>query len=143
MVLMSGFGGGALAQTQTAVCSNTPEAGQRIDCYEDNNENPIDLDLDGVTITTTGSNKAVNAWKAGGGTGDIFIRFANGRITTAGGSGIEGSHDGAGGIKIEVLKSIFDTGNGGGLFGQGYGDVGILVRDSSITTGGAYNYPHL
>jgi len=141
---MSGFGGGALAQTQTAVCSSTPGAGERVDCQEHDNDNPIHLDLDGVTITTSGSDKAVNVWKGGSvSTGGISIRFANGSITTDRGVGIDALHDGTGGIRIEVLKSIFNTGSGGGIFGQGLGDVGITVRDSSITTDGAGVTAHI
>ncbi len=136
--LMSGFGGGPAWAQQTAVCSSEPEAGQRVDCQEHDNDNPIDLDLDGVTISTTGSDRAVYLWKGGsGGTGDISIRFANGSITTSSGVGIDATHDGAGGIRIEVLKSIFNTGTGGGIYGTGLGYVDITVRDSTITTTGA------
>ena len=149
-VLVSGFDGGALAQTQTAVCSSTPGDGQRVVCEELENNNAIDLDLDGVTISTTADQdpgKGVIARKVKvplttgtGGTGDIEIHFINGSITTTGGTteaadGIHAWHDGTGKVVIHIRDSTFNT-VGNGVAAVGNGDVVVQIRDSSITASG-------
>ena len=149
-VLVSGFDGGALAQTQTAVCSNTPGDGQRVVCEELENNNAIDLDLDGITISTTAdqdAGKGVIARKVKvplttgtGGTGDIEIHFTNGSITTTGGAteaadGIHAWHDGTGKVVIHIRDSTFNT-VGNGVAAVGNGDVVVQIRGSSITASG-------
>ena len=142
-VLVSSFGGGAWAQAENPdpVCKNSPSYGERVDCRETGNSDTIDLDLVGVTISTTAIQQAGNGvftWKDGpAGTGDIKIDFTNGSITTTGdtAAGIGAWHYGTGDIVIYVRKSTLKTGGHGiDAASWGFGDVTIDVRDSSITS---------
>ncbi|MDE0616037.1 MAG: hypothetical protein OXH87_00450 [Rhodospirillaceae bacterium] len=113
-VLASGFGGAARAQTpQTAVCSNTPGAGERVEC-ENSNQAKIDIDLDGVDITATDDDEsAIYLRKQGTGSGgaiDLSITGSSIKNTAS---------------SEEHLVYIRHDGSG---------DIGIEVRDSSLTS---------
>ena len=112
----------ASAQT-TAVCSNTPAMGQRIECTEDaTSTSDIDINASGVDIDTSGSLEP----------------------------GIYGFHQGTGNIDIDVsadvsgeqpVRSTIDT-NSTGVYGyhQGTGNVDITVQSTDITTTGTHSY---
>ncbi len=73
--------GVATAQAQTAVCSNTPGAGERIECTKDA-ISTSDIDAANVDIDTTGNNQ----------------------------SGVHAKHEGDGNIDINVSSSTTDPG---------------------------------
>ena len=72
------FGAGNASAQQTAVCSEAPGTGERIDCTEDaDSSDDIDLTLKGVDIDTT----ADDAHGVSGhheGTGKVFVAIQTG-----------------------------------------------------------------
>ena len=153
------------AQAQTAVCSNTPGTGERIECTEDaNSTNDIDINLqDGLDINTSGeSDHGIHAFHEG--IGKITIRIQgvtdNNTITTSGklSSGVFGRHEGKGGVDITVTDvEITTTGEGTatrnamGVSGEliisgdhtpydGNYNVKINVSGSRISTMGSAGY---
>ena len=134
-----------------AVCSNTPGDGDRIFCEKDNTSNDdINIDVDGVAISTTGpgtNNKGVWARHAGGTattradiTIDITGTATKNTITTTGPSaeGISGAHTGIGNVDIDVTDVEITTGGDGSpaVSGThtGTGDVGIDLTGIEIST---------
>ena len=74
------FTPGGEARAQTAVCNNNPGEGERVEC-ENADSNPIDIDLDGVVITTTDDNEpVVYLYKQSGGSGAIDLSIAGSSI---------------------------------------------------------------
>ena len=143
----------ALAQTQTAVCSNTPAAGDRISCAEDaTSTNDIDRTLQGVTITTTDQDlRGISTEHEG--TGDIEIDVGSASqesggvvtetqssITTSGSSahGIYAKHTGTGDILITDSGSNIRAqgANSNGIHAEhrGTGKITVNVTDTTITT---------
>ena len=139
-VLVSGFGGGAWAET--GVCSEKPASTERVSCIEEDNAEDIELDFDGVDISTTTANQsgtAVEVWKAktsmGSSTGNIDVDFTNGSVTTTGdnATGINAVNEGTGDIKINVEDSTFST-TSRSVYGTANANIDIDVSDSTITT---------
>ena len=130
------------AQAQTAVCSDTPAAGQRIECTQPATaRQPIDIDASDVTIQTTSSNEDGVSAKHDG-TGKVTVRVRRGNISTTGDSakGISVSHAGNGNIAIRVEGGgISTTGDfSDGIRGNhaGTGDIDIDIRGALIATAG-------
>ena len=142
--------GNALAQ-QTAVCSDTPGEGERIECTEPSTSSTdISLFPRGVDIDTTD----FQGYGVGGlheGTGDITIHvglrivqedgettsiFSD--ITTTGehGSGVYGRHTGTGDITIDVKYTDISTTGELGYGVHGFlGHTGLETDDPPLATG--------
>ena len=111
MLLSAAFGAGNAEAQQTAVCSEAPEPGERIECTEnDVSSNDIELTLKGVDIDTT-EDKTHGVSGHHAGTGRIFLSFQTdfddrgeptirNDIDTTGdrAHGLYGRHEGTGGI---------------------------------------------
>lgn len=143
------------AQAQTAVCSNTPAAGERIECTEDSNStNDIEINLqEGVNITTSDAD-AIRANHQGAGDVTINVKGVSGSntLSTSGtaSTGIEGHAYGKGSVDITVTDvDITTTGAAGrGIDGDhaftssslapydGTYNVNVDVRGSRISTTG-------
>ena len=122
--------GEAQAQT-TAVCSNTPAAGERIVCEQDAaSTNNIDIDTSNLTISTTAVYEdGIEATHSG--SGDIKVNSQMDSITTTGNNafGIDVNHMGSGDIKVNSQSdSITTTGN------NAYGiDVNHMGASGDVT----------
>ncbi len=136
------------AQAAAPVCSNTPGAGERIECTQGSTSTTaISLDVDGVAISTEDPDEdGIQATHAG--TADITIDVTGtstkNTISTAGASspGIYGKHTGAGNVDIDVEDiTITTTGDtSGGIHAEhsGTGDVDIDATAVGISTTGAW-----
>ena len=97
-------------QAQTAVCSNTPGTGERIECSEDaTSTTDIDIDVDGVDIDTT-TEPGIYAEHLGN--ADIEIDVLNSStIDTTGdpNRGVDASHSGTGNTTINISDSTIKT----------------------------------
>ena len=115
--------GNALAQTQTAVCSDMPGTGERIECTEDaDSSEEIRLSLKGIDIDTTEDNA----------------------------HGVSGDHEGSDKIFIDLqtgldengdlIRNIIDTTGEGasGVYGRhvGSGNIELGAQSLNITTTG-------
>ena len=133
--------GVSTAQSQTAVCSNTPGAGDRVECKEDAaSTSGITIELMSVDIDTTDdTSSGVHAEHLGVGVIDIDILEA-GTIDTSGiaSHGIHAKHTGTGDIEIDVLSPTTITTNGAGIASgiyaehEGAGDIDILISSSTV-----------
>ena len=135
--------GAGEAAAQSAVCSNTPAAGQRIDCREGGGSaDDIRIDATNVVIPATATH-AIYARHSG--SGDIDIDLSGGTLTTTGARdyAVIGWHSGASGdVDIGLKDVIARTSNADshGVVGYGQGGartVRIDVRGGSITTEGS------
>lgn len=124
------------AQTQ-AVCSNTPESGEWIECTEDatSSEN-IDISTSRQTITTTGTEEpGIKATHEG--SGDISITSNSDTITTAGGTdnhAIWAEHEGSSGnVAVQVNSATIVTGNTAPT--GTIGSAGVYVKSDTDTAG--------
>ena len=162
---MVAFGASTASAQQTAVCSDTPGSGERVECTESTTStNDIDINLqDGLDINTSGeSDHGIHGFHEG--TGDITIRIQgvtdNNTITTSGklSNGVFGRHEGKGGVDITVTDvDITTTGEGTsvrnamGVSGEliisgdhtpydGNYNVKINVSGSKISTMGSAGY---
>ena len=134
------------------VCSNTPSAGQNVVCLTTDTSSTadIDIDLDGVAISTTNaSDRGVRAEHAGGTTAtpaDIMIDVTGtatkNTISTEGSQaeGILGKHTGTGDVDIDVTGVGISTGGwqARGVYGEhtGTGDIAIDIRGRTTGTTG-------
>ncbi len=146
--------GSAWAQT-TAVCSNTPGSGERIECIEDaTSTSDIDLDLEGIDIDTTVDDEhGIFAQHQGDGDIDIDVDPSiNGGVVTRsdidvdgnGTRGIYALHEGNGNIDIDVESTDITTSGSQNSYGiwadfddsvaGTAGDIFIRVEDVTITT---------
>ena len=160
------LGTSTVSAQQTAVCSDTPGPGERVECTEGSTStNDIDINLqDGLDINTSGeSDHGIHAFHEG--IGEITIRIQgvtdNNTITTSGklSSGVFGRHKGKGGVDITVTDvEITTTGEGTatrnamGVSGEliissgdhtpydGNYNVNINVSGSKISTMGSAGY---
>ena len=146
---------GDLSAQQTAVCSDTPGEGERIECTEAaDSSNGITLSPTGIDIDTMGEN-ASGVYGRHEGSGNIEFGAQNTHITTAGGNA-HGFHGfigyrpadpptedplpaAAGDIVIVVGGSTIETAgsNSGGVFAENYGGSGLIdvrMRTSTIKT---------
>ena len=133
------------AQAQTAVCSNTPAAEERIRCTTSDAVD-IDIDVKDVTITTNGQFAHGIYGFHQGTAGDVNIDAQGVTVTTNGqnSAGIYGSHLGAGDVNININIDVKDsdvTTKGQTAYGVlGWhldaGDVNIDVKDSAVMTTG-------
>ena len=152
------------APAQAAVCSNSPAAGQRVECEEfADSTADIDINLSEPAIATTelGAH-GVLGWHNSA--GDVDIGVAGGSVTTTGdlALGIWGRHTGSGNVDIDIRSVTFTTGGelSHGVHGEfvnpttvengedvpvldadgnpvvAVGDLAIGVTGGSITTGG-------
>ena len=135
--------GAGEAAAQSAVCSNTPAAGQRIDCREGGGSaDDIRIDATNVVIPATATH-AIYARHSG--SGDIDIDLSGGTLTTTGARdyAVIGWHSGASGdVDIGLKDVVARTSNADshGVVGYGQGGartVRIDVRGGSITTEGS------
>ena len=138
------------ASAQTAVCSDTPAVGERVECKEDAaSSNDIDIQLEGVDIDVTVGNTIYGVHAEHLGSGDIDIDVTNSldesqqiipsMFDTSGGYqnyAIFGHHTGSGGIDISVTNARIATtgarGHGVHAFHEGAG--GIHIDATSIQT---------
>ena len=141
------LGASTVSAQQTAVCSDTPGPGERVECTEGTTStNDIDINLqDGVDINTSGeSDHGIHGFHEG--TGEITIRIQgvtdNNTITTSGklSTGVFGRHEGKGGVDITVTDvDITTTGevtssrNAMGVSGE------LIVSDDHPPYDGKYN----
>ena len=139
----------ANAQT-TAVCSDTPASGERIECTGDSTStDDIDIDARGVDIDTSAADEpAIKASHAGN--ADVNIRVRQkadnlGQVTQsdidtsgAGSHGIWASHTGTGNVDITVqstdITTSGDRSRGIVAQNQGPGNITITAIDNTITT---------
>ena len=150
---LAGLAGGAAAQT--AVCSNTPAAGERVECAEDSaSTDDIDILLEGVDVdivSTQATTPAVHARHEGSGDIDIDVthgldesdRVVRSTIDTSGEAfsyAIHGQHDGAGTVDIALSDTTINT---TGLAGEairglhnGTGQILVDLDDIEIHTTG-------
>ena len=142
---------------QAAVCTNTPEAGERIECKEDAASTAdIDLDTAGATVETTDrGTPGIHAEHKG--TGDIHMSLNTrsdpqaGFIATASttkgseSQGVYANHEGTGDIDIFAPFTVVNTGGDGGTLGLthriharhfGVGDVYISAPEADISVNG-------
>ena len=141
------------AAGQTAKCTNTPAAGERVVCEKDaSSRDDIRILLEGVDIDVTATavnTYAVHAWHKG--TGDIDIDVIRGldgfgrpvrsTIDTTGSFqafGVFGEHTGTGAIDISVSAAVITTTGktGHAVHGRhhGAGRISLDVSGSSIKT---------
>ena len=148
--------GVSIAQTQTAVCSNTPGTGERVECTKDSSSSDnIEIQLDGIEIdTTVGGGHGVHVEHQGDGRIDIGIDtdFAEGDrhtystiVTTASRNhGIYAHHLGDNSMVTSTLTATIGTqGNyAHGIYGrhEGGGLLRIESLGDEITTTGAYSH---
>ena len=144
-------------QAQTAVCSNTPAPGERIECMEDSTStSDIDINLQsGVDITTSdNAHRAIRAYHTGVGDVTVNVKGITGAntINTSGtaGMGIDAASDGKGSVDITLSNvNITTTGQSGeGVVGSQFFGVGDFspydgefnlnmdIRESRISTMG-------
>ncbi len=144
------FGAGALQAQTTAVCSNTPGTGERIECSEDaTSTSDIDIDAADMEIDTTVDGETA-IYGVHMGQGDISIDVFRIKITTRGGSshGVRGNlgRFSSGDVEIRIRNSAIVT-QGDGAYGvsgehrsDSRGDINIGVQDSTIETSGESGY---
>ena len=142
------------AQQQTAVCSETPGTGERIECTKGaTSSDNIELTTNGIDIDTT-DNGAHGVYGKHEGAGFIDIdvlmgvdasdQVINSAIDTAGvgAHGVYGHHTGAGKIDIDVNSTDITTASEGArgviAFHEGDGDIDIYFGNGSIETTGTY-----
>ena len=133
----------ATAQAQTtAVCSDTPAAGERIQCVEDAaSTDDIAIDASGLAIETTADQESgIGAFH--GGEGDIRIESRSDSITTAGqlSYGIGASHSGGtGDVFLRVFSTDIRTNRSGAdAFAHGiFGETTTSGRLDAVVTGGS------
>ena len=135
------------AQAQTAVCSNTLAAEDRVECTESTTStNDIDINLqDGLDINTSGeSDHGIHGFHEG--TGEITIRIQgvtdNNTITTSGklSNGVFGRHRGKGGVDITVTDVDITTTGEGTSVRNAMGVSGeITIRGDHTPYDGNYN----
>ena len=148
--------GEAQAQTTDPVCSNTPEAGERISCVKEAaSTEDIDIEASDLTITTTISGRSgISALHDGSGT--IYMDLTNPTIRSEGSQvtyGIVAKHGGTGDIDIFVYEgSVTTLGSGAhGVLGWGYnsgvegigGNISIDIQNLDIVTEGTEGTPPL
>ncbi len=144
------------ALAQTAVCSNTPAADERVECTEDSTSSDnIDILLEGVDIdvddATEVNTHAVSAKHEGSGNIDINItssvdeanQTVRSTIDTSGAAqayGVLGQHTGTGTVDISVSTTTIGTmgSSAHGVHGYhtGSGRIVLDVSDSRIDTKG-------
>ena len=136
-------------QAQTAVCSNTPGTGERIECSEDaTSTTDIDIDVDGVDIDTT-AERGIYAEHLGN--ADIEIDVSNSStIDTTGNNnrGVDASHSGTGNTTINISDSTIKTQGTNATavrswsFRNGHGTVrvtGSIIEASGDHSAGIWN----
>jgi len=145
------FGAGAVQAQTTAVCGNTPRAGERIECTEDiTSTRDIDIDAADADIDTTLDNEP-GVYGVHLGHGNILIDLSRSKITTRGGSshgvrGNIGQGGSSGDLEFGIRRSAIVTEGDGahGVSGEhrggGAGNIIIDVRDSTIETSGEDAY---
>ena len=126
--------GVSTVQAQTAVCSNTPATGERIECVETaDSTNNIDINVQDLTIETMDAG-VFGIYGKHEGTSSIDIDMENTTIETMGDSahGVLGWHVGAGDINIDVkdttIETMGDSARGVLGFHTGAGDINIDVQ---------------
>ncbi len=154
------LGGLCMGDAQAAaVCNNMPGDGDRIKCPVTGNpptdNNDIDIDLDGVAISTTGpgtNNKGIWVEHAGGTaatatdpavpadiTIDVTGTATKNTITSTGSfaQGVYGKHTGIGNIDIDVTGVGISTSGSGspGVHGAHTGTGNIDIEIEGTTTG--------
>ena len=153
--------GVSTVQAQTAVCSNTPATGERIECTEDaTSTSDIDIDALGINIDTSGyTEHGIYGFHQGAGNIDIDVSAdASGEqpvrstIDTTGQNshGVYGKHEGTdGNVDIQVDSTDITTTSdqnagihGFGIHGfinaSGNGDIFIETLQSTIDTAGDF-----
>lgn len=137
----------ASAQT-TAVCSNTPATGERIECTEAAaSTTDIDVDAEGVDIdTTTASEPGIKASHEGNAGIDVYVTYkANeqGQVTESaidtagdGAHGIQATHAGTGDVRISTITGAITTMGAGahGISAQHTGATGNVFIATEPTT---------
>ena len=154
------FSAGDTQAQQTAVCSNTPAEGERIECKEDAASTAdIDLDTEGPVIKIMGvDTPGIHAEHKGEGDikmnllsrSDPVAGFISTTITRKGSSqGVYANHEGTGDIELFAPFTIVNTGvDGGFLRGShgiharhvGVGDIEISAPGADITVNGDIAY---
>ena len=149
----------ALAQT-TAVCSNTPHTGERVECTESaGSTTTIDIDLEGYIVDTTElRERGIYAKHEGDGDIEISLKphidpndltITTNYISTAGAGadGIFGHHTGDGDITMTLknldIDTLFSAGNQErGIYGlhEGTGDITINADAVDIETHGVTDH---
>ncbi len=137
------FGTGE-AEAQTAVCSDTPGAGERIRCTEGaGSMDDIRIDARNVAIQVTGT-RIRGVFGRHDGSGDIDIDLTGGSVTTSGthsyGVGV-GQFGASGAIDIGLKDVVVKTSgtNAWGVVGDrttGTGTIDIDVQGGSIEVAG-------
>ena len=101
----------------------------------------LSIDVQEVDITTNGED-AYGVRADHQGVGDIVIQVQDGSIKTLGSfsRGVNAKLDGVGNVDVRITDgAVIETRDGTGVSaakgGRGNGDIYILVKDSSITTG--------
>ncbi len=130
----------AIAQAQTAVCSNTPDAEERIECTEDATSTSnieieaVDIDID----TSVDTEPGIHAKHEGTGNVEVDVRSDTSSTIDSAGSdshGIHGEHAGTGDIIMNVKGTeITTTGDSShGVYAEhtGDGNIDIDVTDGS------------
>ena len=135
----------ALAQ-QTAVCSNTPGTGERIECTEAAaSTTGINIDVESVDISTTVYNThAISAEHLGN--ADITLEVSgSSTINTTGNisHGVSAEHGGEGNITVSISDSTIKT-QGSATYGiksehSGNGHATVTIDSSIIETSGTYS----
>ncbi len=131
------------AAAQTAVCSDTPGAGQRIACEgASGSAQDVTIDAMNPSISTSAAN-AYGVYGRHRGTGGIDIDLTGAGIATAGrlAYGVYGRHEGTGAIDIDIVGGSITTAGrvAEGVWGHhlgGSGDVAISANGAEITTEG-------
>lgn len=143
------------APAQTAVCTDTPSAGERVECKEDDTStDDIDILLEGVDIdvvATMANTPGVHAEHKGTGNIDIEVtgtldesnQVIRSTIDTSGSHqsyAIYGHHEGTGTLDISVSDTTINTTGrqGIGVHGRhdGIGGIVLNVSESNIHTTG-------
>ena len=149
VALVSGAG-----NTQAApVCSNTPAAGQRIDCTESStSSNDIDIDAEGIDIDTTTDNEpGINIKHEGTANIDINVgpdisgqQVTRSTIDTTGAfaHGIRAEHYGTGDLDIDIQSTDITTSESRSDYSynvevlhHGTGKIRVEVHDSTVMIG--------
>ena len=133
------------AAAQTAVCSSTPAANQRISCVEGiGSASDIRIDAMNLAISLTAATND-GVYLRHDGSGAIDVDLTGGAITTTGAQsyGVAGVRLGPSGATDITLKNIAVKTSAGRAWGvvvdrkTGTGDIGIDVQGGSIETEGA------
>ncbi len=142
LALLLGSGGEAAAQT--AVCSSTPAAGERISCTKGaSSMDDIRIDAQNVAISVTGT-RIRGVYGKHDGSGNVDIDLTGGSVTTSGthsyGVGV-GQFGASGAIDVGLKDVVVKTSgtNAWGVVGDrmtGTGAINIDVRGGSIEVAG-------